>query len=389
MRRLLLAVASFAAIVGFILCFAGRGMAEPVGGERAAAITPTGDTLELRRMFSAADGEHKRITPKFVNDPLTGRKTAVAYQVNDTIHITANGATFAVEGTVSIDWKGPADRPAFLVHGCTYTVVGGPGFIRVNCRSDKPLHSGLVMQNRSLAEQERDKRACSGNSFVRIQIAESDLGGLLFDGFRVEGGTADRKTDRNNDLHRFVECLSIGAGHAGFHIPDGNTQAYQILLSECWFVSNGAKPEEFSPFGIKVVSGSVHVKGGGASRNQLDIFLVRNSRPMVVEDWMSENSERMFDTARLPAELFQRIDFVRCSWNSEHIPADREVFTYRQGGTAAVGFDCVFTHFPDRKPIVRMEKKGTVTVHPATNGEVVVGESPRPSPIHAKELLPF
>jgi hypothetical protein len=358
-------------------------------GGRPPAIMPTSDTLELRRMFSAADGEHKRITPKHGIDAGTGRRSTVPYQLNDTIHITANGATFTVEGTVSIDWKGPDDRPAFLVHGSTYTTVGGPGYIRVNCRSDKPLHSGVVMRNRSLAEQARDKRACTSNTFNRIQIMESDQGGLLFDGFRVDGGTADRKTDRNNDLHRFVECLSIGAGHAGFHIPDGNTQAYQILLQECWFMSNGTNPEEFSPFGIKVVSGSVHVKGGGAGRNQLDVLIVRNSRPMVVEDWMSENSERMFDTARLPAELFQRIDFVRCSWNSEFIPADREVFTYRMGGREAVGLDCLFTHFPERKPIVRMEKKGTVTVHPATEGEVVLGESPRPAPIHAKEMLPF
>jgi hypothetical protein len=110
---------------------------------------------------------------------------------------------------------------------------------------------------------------------------------------------------------------------------------------------------------------------------------------MVVEDWMSENSLRMFDCGRLPAELFQRIDFVRCSWNSEFIPADREVFTYRQGGTATVGLDCLFTHMPDRKPIVRMEREGTVRVHPATNAEVVVGESPLAVPVHAKELLPF
>src|SRR5688500_14744025 len=254
-------------VVGLMVGCVARAMAQPIPAASGPAVVPTKDTLELRQMFSAADGEHKRITPKVGNDPVTGRRTAVAYQVNDTIHITANGATFAVEGTVSIDWKGPDDRPAFLVNGCSYTVIGGPGYIRVNCRSDKPLHSGVVMRNRSLADQARDKRACTSNTFHRIQIAESDQGGLLFDGFRVEGGTADRKTDRNNDLHRFVECLSIGAGHAGFHIPDGNTQSYQILLQECWFMSNGNKPEEFSRFGIKVVSGSVHVKGGGAGRN--------------------------------------------------------------------------------------------------------------------------
>ena len=104
---------------------------------------------------------------------------------------------------------------------------------------------------------------------------------------------------------------------------------------------------------------------------------------------LRDGSASFSDSGRTAPEHFQRIDFVRCSWNSEFIPEDREVFTYRMGGNGAVGFDCLFTHKPDRRPIVRMERKGTVTVHPSCNGEIAVGESALPVPINSKELLPF
>lgn len=357
-----------------VLAVAAVANAQPM--TRPVAVVPTEDTIILRQMFRTHDGGSKVIRPKGPGQ---------AWQVNDTVTIDANWGTFIINGTVGVDWKGPPDRPLFIVNGTSYTTIGGPGYLRVNCRSDRPLLDGLVMRNRSMEDQARDRRACTENTFIRIHIAESDPGGLLRDGFRVEGGTADRRTDRNNDLHRFVECHSFGAGHAGFHIPDGNTQAYDIGLINCRFGSHGTKPEEFSPFGIKVVSGSVQIKGGGANRNLLDLFIVRNSRPMVVTDWMSEQSVRMFDMARSPNA--QRIDFERCSWNSEFLAADREVFTYRKAGVGCVGVDVLFTTLV--RPILRTETEGALVVHPVTNADLVTGESALPVPVEAGEMLPF
>jgi hypothetical protein len=364
--------------------------------EPTAKVIPNDHTRYLRNLLRVRDGGAVRLKARTELDPVTGTHVVVPYQLNDTLFITANHATIEVEGMVLIDWVGPPDRPAIVNTGTWFTTFGGPGYIKLMCWKKNPLHTGYVQRNRPLADQKKDLRAATRNTVSNLLVISGDWGGLLHDGFRIEpapGEFRKRESDRNNEWHEFANCTSLGAGHAGFHIPDNNTMSLENTLTRCFFGSNGDVAEEMPRFGIKVVSGTLHVTGARFSGNQLDIFLVRLNRPMHFTDCTSERSLRMYDETRHPQG--QRLDFVRCAFYSPNAPADREVMTFRKGGRRRVGIDVEFLllHKPGEapvQPVIRSEKGEQVLfVHPATDAEVVSGNSPLPTPIDPKELLPF
>lgn len=206
------------------------------------------------------------------------------FVVTDTIRLkTIDGLRMLGEGKAAtvIRWRGPADKPVFLLDDCQHCEFHDFGIL-----FDNPASCAFELVNGVNDPATTQVYIPTQNKFFSIRIGDNS-GKVQY---CVNAWNRIGQDDNNNDLHEFYRCEFTGYNEAAIRISGG--QIHGLYFDHCTLHGRGV-----APYGVKCDYGAFFTwRGGtGGHHSEFDFQLSNFLNKVLIEDWNSEGSHGLVE----------------------------------------------------------------------------------------------